>query len=43
LRENLGACYGLTAMPADERQRLEKSLEQSHAFLAYPGADYAYA
>jgi aryl-alcohol dehydrogenase-like predicted oxidoreductase len=43
LRENLVACYGLTAMPADERRSLEKSLEQSHAFLAYPRTDYAYA
>ena len=40
LQENLAICRALTPMAQDETKELKKSLEQSHAFLAYPHADY---
>lgn len=43
LEENLAICHAFTPMTQDESKGLEKSLEQSHAFLGYPRADYAYA
>ena len=43
LRENRAICHAFTPMTPDERKGLEESLERSHAFLAYPRADYAYA